>query len=55
MAKKIELAPLWDRISQATLPNQVKLLCNCIEELQNQVEELQPNKVTPPPIRTPGK
>lgn len=49
MAKKEKLAPLWGRISQASLPNQVQLLCNCVEELQNQVEELKPKKVTPPP------
>jgi len=37
MSKKEELLPLCDRVKHHSLPNQVRLLWNAVEELQKQV------------------
>ena len=37
MDEEKDLAPLFDRVKHHSLPNQVRLLWNCVEELQKQV------------------
>jgi len=37
MSEEKDLAPLYDRVKHESLPNQVRLLWNCVEELQKQV------------------
>jgi len=52
MSKEKDLIPLYDRVKHESLPNQVRLLWNCVEELQKQVipfaEEAQEETTKPP-------
>lgn len=40
MDEEYEIVSLWDRIQQATLPNQVHLLCNCVDEIQKKMNTI---------------
>jgi len=35
MSEENEAGTTWDRVSSLSLPNQVRVLCDCIDEVKN--------------------
>jgi len=42
MDKEKDPETTWERVSDLSLPNQVKLLCDCIDEIKNSLSHEEP-------------
>jgi len=49
MSKDKGIDYTWDRVSNLSLPNQVRFLCDCIDEIKNAVPGPEPKPVPKPP------
>jgi len=49
MSKEKEPETTWERVSNLSLPNQVRVLCDCIDEVKNAESEREPEAEPKPP------
>jgi len=49
MSKDKEAETTWERVSDLSLPNQVRSLCDCIDEIKNAKPEPVPESETKTP------
>ena len=45
MDKEKEPETTWERVSNLSLPNQVRVLCDCLDEIKDQVSDMD-NSIT---------